>query len=109
MRHALGAFAAPAHTGPVEPKPDEVADDAFHGTRADIQISVAQRMIAHPVLVLGEVLVDLEQPLALALVAGSGLRDGASCLLEGIEHCTGATTAQQLGLLRRPARLATSL
>ena len=102
MEHTLRAFAAPAHAGPIEPKANEVANGAFHCPRADVEVSAAQEVIAHPLPVLGEMLLDLEQPFALALVARSGLRDGAVRPFNGVEYRSDAATAQQLGLLRHP-------
>lgn len=77
VEHVLRAASAPAHSRVVESHPDEVADGTFNRTRGDIEIVAAKHVVAHAMAMLAEVREDGEHLLALALVAGPGLRDGS--------------------------------
>ena len=69
-------MATPAHPRPIEPHSDDVADGAFDGAAADVEVVGDERRVGRSRLMLGEVAEGRVESFALALIAGSGLRNG---------------------------------
>ena len=96
VKHPLGSASAPAHPGAVETHADEVADRAFDGAGADVEVVAAERMVRHPMAMLAEVCEYIENLLALGLVARAGLGDGGVGGRQRRDYLAGTAPATQI-------------
>ena len=75
MEYVLGSVSAPPHSRAIEAHTDQVAHGSLDGAAADVEVVTTKVVVVETALVLGQMLADLAELVALGLGAGAGLGD----------------------------------